>query len=425
LKNKRLQKFDAQVEPQVPLFAYMIKSLSLLILGTAIANAELRVVTDFEGGNAEVVMLDQTAAKLRIMPALHEGRGWPCWWFLRLEGTTAGQKITLEVQGQTRPFRPDTVLASSWCQPDQAVLSHDGKIWHQTTKAERTADKVAVYQVQAEGPSLWLAWGPPFVPATAESVLAGVKAKLGDEAERFELAKTRDGRPVSGIRIGKPNAPRQVWVNARQHAWEAGGAWVGRGFVEWLASAEAQDFRKRCCVHFIPIMDVDNVTLGAGGKESLPQDHNRDWSDAPYHPEVTAAQKRISEIQATHGLDVFLDLHNPGPTDRAPYFFGPFGFERMTGLQRENYQRWMDLAAAHLTGPLKVEPKYRYATYVKTEEERGRMSSGWARAHGGEGTISITLETAWNTPNSTAENYMTVGGQLARALDAYLKEPRH
>lgn len=403
----------------------MMKALSILLLGTVFAHAELRVVTDFEGGNAEVVSLDQTAGRLRIMPALREGRGWPCWWFLRLEGTTAGQEITLEVQGQTKPFRPDTVLASSWCQPDQAVLSHDGKIWQQTSKAERTADKVAVYKVQAEGPTLWLAWGPPFVPTTTEIVLTQVKALLGDKAERFELAKTRDGRPVNGIRIGKADAPRQVWVNARQHAWEAGGAWVGRGFVEWLGSPEAKEFRTRCCVYFIPIMDVDNVSVGAGGKESLPQDHNRDWSDAPYHPEVAAAQKRISEIQAARGLDVFLDLHNPGPTDRAPFFFGPFGFERMTGLQRDNYQRWIDLAAAHLSGPLKVEPKYRYATYVKTEEERACMSSGWARAHGGEGTISVTLETAWNTPHSTAENYMLAGAQLARALDAYLKEPRH
>lgn len=403
----------------------MIKSFFLLLLSSTLVHAELRVVTDFEGGNAEVVVLDQAAGRLRIMPALREGRGWPCWWFLRVDGTSTGQKITLEVQAQTKPYRPETVLAAAWCQPDQAVLSHDGKTWKQTAQVERSADKVAVYQVQAEGPSLWLAWGPPFVPSTAETVLAEVKEKLGDEAERFELAKTRDGRPVNSIRIGKADAPQQVWVNARQHAWEAGGAWVGRGFVEWIASAEAQDFRKHCCVHFIPIMDVDNVTLGAGGKESLPQDHNRDWSEAPYHPEVAAAQKRIAQIQASHGLDVFLDLHNPSAGDRAPFFFGPFGFERMTGLQRENYQRWMDLAAAHISGPLKVESKYRYATYVKTEEERARMSSGWARAHGGEGTISITLETAWNTPHSTAENYMLVGAQLARALDAYLKEARH
>ncbi|HEY1049563.1 MAG TPA: M14-type cytosolic carboxypeptidase, partial [Prosthecobacter sp.] len=221
----------------------MMKAFSFLLLSAVLAHAEMRVVTDFEGGNAEVVTLDQAAGRLRIMPALHEGRGWPCWWSLKLDGVTAGQEITLEVQVQTKPFRPGNVLSASWCQPDQAVLSHDGKTWLQTAKAERTAEKVAVYKVKAEGPSLWLAWGPPFVPSIAEEVLSQVKARLGDEAERFELAKTLGGRPVNGIRIGKVDAPRQVWVGARQHAWEAGGAWVGRGFIEWIASDAAKDFR--------------------------------------------------------------------------------------------------------------------------------------------------------------------------------------
>jgi hypothetical protein len=356
------------------------------------------------------------------MPALHEGRGWPCWWSLRLEGVSAGQEITLEVQAQVKPFRPNTVLNASWCQPDFASVSHDGKTWRHSPKAERTAEKIAVYKIQAEGTSLWLAWGPPFVPADAEKLLAEVQATLGDEAERFELAKTRDGRPVNGIRIGKADAPRQVWVNARQHAWEAGGAWVGRGLLEWMASDEARALRSKCCIHFIPIMDVDNVALGAGGKEALPQDHNRDWSAAPHYPEVAAAQKRITEIQQKHGLDVCMALHHPGAGDRVPFFFGPFGFERMSGLRQKNYQCWIELAAAHLTGPLKVDPKYRFANYVKTDEERGRMSSGWARANGGEGTISVTLETAWNTPHSTVEGYLTVGAQLGRTLAEYLTD---
>jgi hypothetical protein len=406
----------------IPFVHGMMKQLSLMLCCVTLGHAELRVVTDFEGGNAEVVKLDQATGTLRIMPALREGRGWPCWWSLRLEGVSAGQEITLEVQAQVRPFRPNTVLNASWCQPDFAAVSHDGKTWRHSTKAERTAEKVAVYKINAEGASLWLAWGPPYVPATAETVLAEVKSNLGDEAERFELAKTREGRPVNGIRIGKPDAPRQVWVNARQHAWEAGGAWVGRGFIEWIASDEGKELRAGTCIHFIPIMDVDNVTLGAGGKEAIPQDHNRDWSAAPHYPEVAAAQKRIAEIHAKHGLDVFMDLHNPGAGDRTPFFFGPFGFERLTGVQRTNYQRWIELAAAHISGPLKVNPQYRFATYVKTDEERGRMSSGWVRAHTGENTISVTLETAWNTPHSTAEGYMKVGAQLGQALADYLKD---
>ena len=405
----------------IPFSLVMMKQLFLLLLGTVLTHAEIRVVTDFEGGNAEVVSLDQASGTLRIMPELHENCGWPCWWSLRLEGVSAGQEITLEVQAQVKAYRPGAVLNASWCQPDNAAVSQDGQTWTQSAKAERTPEKVAIYRVKADGPKLWLAWGPPFVPADAEKLLASIAAKLGDEAERFELAKTRGGRPVNGIRIGKADAPKQVWVNARQHAWEAGGAWVGRGLIEWIASDEAKELRANACVHFIPIMDVDNVSIGAGGKEAIPQDHNRDWSDAPHYPEVAAAQKRITEIEQKHGLDVFLDLHNPGAGDRVPFFFGPFGFERLTGVQQQNYQRWIELAAKHIDGPLPVNPQYRFATYVKTDEERGRMSSGWARAHASDQAISVTLETAWNTPHSTTSGYLKVGAQLGRTLAQYLR----
>ncbi len=404
---------------------------SLLICLFALAaggfplHAEVSVRTDFEGGNAEVILLDQNPVRVRIMPALHEGRGWPCWWSLRLEGLTVGQTVTLEVQAQTRAFRPGQILHASWCQPAQASFSHDGREWRRTDPATKAEDKAFRYKVDAAGPVLHLAWGPPFVPAEADRLLTSLEEKLGGNgsAACFDLAQTRGGRPVKGIRIGSPDSPRQAWVQARQHAWEAGGSWVGRGFIEWLAGddPEAVEMRRTTCVHFIPIMDVDNAALGAGGKEALPQDHNRDWSASPFHPEVAAAQKRLMEIHHRAGLDAFIDLHNPSPGDKAPFFFGPFGFETMSGMRRHNYQRWMELAAEHISGALKLEPRYRFATYVKTDEERARMSSGWAREHLGEAAISVTLETAWNAPESSVEGYLEVGAGLARTLARYLK----
>lgn len=404
---------------------------SLLICLFALAaggfplHAEVSVRTDFEGGNAEVILLDQNPVRVRIMPALHEGRGWPCWWSLRLEGLTVGQTVTLEVQAQTRAFRPGQILHASWCQPAQASFSHDGREWRRTDPATKAEDKAFRYNVDAAGPVLHLAWGPPFVPAEADRLLTSLEEKLGGNgsAACFDLAQTRGGRPVKGIRIGSPDSPRQAWVQARQHAWEAGGSWVGRGFIEWLAGddPEAVEMRRTTCVHFIPIMDVDNAALGAGGKEALPQDHNRDWSASPFHPEVAAAQKRLMEIHHRAGLDAFIDLHNPSPGDKAPFFFGPFGFETMSGMRRHNYQRWIELAAEHISGALKLEPRYRFATYVKTDEERARMSSGWAREHLGEAAISVTLETAWNAPESSVEGYLEVGAGLARTLARYLK----
>ena len=101
----------------------MIQRLPLLLIITLTAHAEMRVINDFEGGNAEVVKLDQATKILRIMPALREGRGWPCWWFFKLDGLTAGEEFTLEVQAQTKPFRDKTVLAAAWCQPTVRLLA--------------------------------------------------------------------------------------------------------------------------------------------------------------------------------------------------------------------------------------------------------------------------------------------------------------
>lgn len=397
-----------------------MKPFILLCLLAVTARGELRVLTDFEGGNAEVVKLDQAMKTLRIMPALHEGRGWPCWWFFKLDGLTVGDEFTLEVQAQTKPFREKNVLAAAWCQPKHAWISSDGETWSPSDKGVLSTDKAMVYKIKAAAAQMSVAWGPPFVPTDADKLLTEIAAKLPG-SKRLELAKTRGGRPVQGIRIGDEKAPHQVWIGARHHAWEAGGSQVGRGFIRWYASDEAKELRAKTCLHYIPIMDVDNAAVGAGGKEAVPRDHNRDWAAEPVYPEVAAAQKMIGEIHQKHGLDAYIDLHNPGASDPI-FFFGPFAFERMVGVQKRNYQRWIDLAAANITKPVQVDPKYRFATYVKTDEERNRMSSGWVRTVSDPFTISVTLETGWNYPTMSVEGYSQVGAGLGRALAAYIGE---
>lgn len=384
--------------------------------------ADLQVSTDFEGGNAEVVRLDQASSTIRIMPALREGRGWPCWWFLRLDGAEPGQTVTLEVQAQTAPYANGKRLAAVWCQPKHASISTDSITWTHTEQATVTEEKVAVYRIPVEKSPLWIAWGPPFLPTHAETLLLDIEARVPG-AKKFELAKTRAGRPVSGLRIGDTEASRQVWVNARQHAWEAGGSWVGRGFIEWVASDEdaAKNLRATTCLHFIPIMDVDNVTIGAGGKDSIPRDHNRDWAAEPVYPEVAAAQRMIADIERRQGLDVFIDLHNPGADDPV-FFFGPFDFDGLPGISQRHYTRWIELAAKHMTQPVPVQSKYRFATYVTSQEERSRMSSGWVRENVSERAISVTLETVWNSRLMTQDGYQRVGRQLGESLAAWLRE---
>lgn len=410
----------------VALAAFLLAPLAIRADDSARAG-RLTVSADFPGGSADVQGLDAANGLIHICPAVHEGRGWPCWWYLRIDGLVPGQQVTLKVSANPQPFRNGQRLAASWSQPQRAAISADNESWSQTPKRERAEDGIAVYRFQSPAACVWLASQPPFLLAHVDALLERIAGKTPG-TERFVLAKTREGRPVHGIKLGggsaeKP-APLGVWVQARQHAWEAGASWVSRGFVEWSASEDpaAVELRRLATVYVIPIIDVDNVALGAGGKEALPRDHNRDWDDRPVYPEVAAAQQRIRDLDAQGRLHVFIDLHNPGPGEPTPYFYGPLDLEQMPASQQRNHARLLALSAESIRDPLPLDAKYHFVTYVKTEEERRRISTAWVRNHTGENVVAVCLETAWDTPHSTAQGYQAVGRQLAQAVARYLAE---
>jgi hypothetical protein len=409
----------------------LIALLEFQVIPKATVIAEITVSCEFPGGSAEVREINQTDHVISISPKIVVGRGWPCWWFLRMDGLPTGRRVTLKVHANPRAYREDLVLSSQWMQPDQAVVSchaADRAQWYQTDPCERH-DGVATYQIPATCSTMWAAWGVPFLTADVDLVLARVSGRL-PESERFELARTRGGRSVPGIRIGGGTAAKParlgVWVQARQHAWEVGGSWVGEGFIDWAsgADADAVQLRETATIYYIPIMDVDNVEAGAGGKDAVPRDHNRDWSDLPVYPEVRAAQQRILSLDQEGLLDVFVDLHNPGASERQPYFFGPNQIEEMPAKQQQNYVSWQAIGQAQITGPLPLLQNYLFATYVKSPEESGRMSANWVRHHTSPHVLSTTLETAWNTPHSQPAGYRTVGRQLGQAVQRYLSENR-
>lgn len=286
------------------------------------------------------------------------------------------------------------------------------------------------YQFNAPSETIWLAWGPPFLPSHADDLLKNIEASLPG-VEIFELARTRGDRPVRGIRIGggskEQPAVYGVWVQARQHAWEAGASWVGRGFIEGAASDDpaAVQLRSIATIHFIPIMDADSVAIGAGGKDAVPRDHNRDWSDTPTYPEVAAAQKRIRVLNEAEQFDLFLDLHNPGANEQRPYFFAPHNLRELPPIRQRNYDRWQAIAREVIRDPLALEADYQFATYIKTKEEHDRMGNQWVCNHSVDHVVATTLETVWNTPHSTQTGYMAVGRQLAQSVTRYqLTNPR-
>ncbi|MCA9040900.1 MAG: hypothetical protein KDA65_11180 [Planctomycetaceae bacterium] len=404
------------------MWKYMLLVLIFWLMKPGSVTAELKIDADFEGGSVEVVSISDPDKTVIVKPALKKGRGFPCWWYFRIEGLETGQTYSVTVQSASEAYRESEILSSRWALPLQAALSFDDKEWFQTSVGE-PGENSKTYQFEAKKERAWLAWGPPFLPATAEKLLEQAKEVLPD-AELFELAETRQQRSVKGIRFGalesSNSKPFGIWVQARQHAWEAGGSWVGQGFLLWAVSDDpaAVALRSKAVVHFIPIMDVDSVVEGAGGKNAFPRDHNRDWDDNPVYPEVRAAQERIRYLDRQERFDLYIDLHNPGSSEQDVYFFGP-DLQKVSPLQLRNYQRLQECAFGRIG---KLREEYRFPSYVKDNEEYNRMSGTWVKNHTAEHVVAVTLETGWNRPEGTRQGYQQVGRELGLSISDYFSE---
>jgi hypothetical protein len=391
----------------------------------------LTVSTDFEGGSAREVEIDQATRTITFMPGGDPTRGWPCWWYLRVEGITPGEKITLRLRGSTAtvPKKGSPLqkpLNPSWAMPSQATFSTDGRSWQHTEKGQREQEYM-IYTFQPDAKSVYVAWGPPYTPKTAAAFVKATADK-SPHATATELCRSRQDRAVPMLHVMEGDRPREkrfgVWIQARQHAWESGSSWVAQGFGEWLLghNEEAAWLRQHAEIYLVPIMDVDNTATGNGGKDAEPQDHNRDWSDEPHWNEIKAAQKMVGKLIEEGRMDVFVDLHNPAPGDPTFFYILPSDLLGEPKVTLRN--RFMDIAYGRISRlkplvPMSSKPKPTGPSYHPLWRQ---ISATWVSLHGNPETVSVCLETIWNSPRSTTEGYRSVGGALAASVREYLAE---
>ena len=405
--------------------------LVIFICRVVVAADGLSVASDFEGASVSGIEIDNAARSIGFTPGGDPVRGWPCWWFFRVQGITPGETITLRLRGSTAtaavPGGPlAKPLAPSWAMPDQATFSTDGKTWRHTERGTRR-DGVMIYTIKPDASSVLVAWGPPYTPTAAAEFVREMSRK-SPYARAEELCRSREDRAVPLLRVqegGRKTEQRfGVWVQARQHAWESGSSWVAQGFGEWLLSDEADAawLRQHAEIFLVPIMDVDNTATGNGGKDARPQDHNRDWSSQPHWNEVIAAKEIVSGLIQEGRMDVFLDLHNPAPGD--PTFFYTLDNSTMKEPTIGLRDRFIELAYGRIS---KIKPLIPMSTKPKTTGPSyhplwRQISTNWVSMNGNPHTVSLCLETIWNYKNSTIEGYRAVGANLAATVREYLAE---
>ncbi|HXF10540.1 MAG TPA: M14-type cytosolic carboxypeptidase [Desulfuromonadaceae bacterium] len=390
----------------------------------------MTISTNFESGSARVLAMDDQAQTIRISPGGDVKRGMPNWWYFRLDGIDTTKPVVVDVVALKPPTAEgensetkSAPLNPNWTLPMRAAISADGTTWSQTSLGKRQNDH-SVYTLKVSSPTIWLAWGPPFTPHDATVLVDGL-AHDHSFVKTFQLATSLEGRSIPAFRVYEgdkalSNRP-VIYVIARQHAWEVGGSWVAKGFAEWVVgdSDEAKWLRQNGEITVVPLMDVDHVATGDGGKQALPQDQNRDWSESPHWPEVAAVQKQIRAIAAEKRMAIFLDLHNPSPGETLPKFyrqFPPYASESVSAHE----DRFLAVAT-NVFGQIKVidgKP-----TRPQDEQVWHRLSEPWVGEHGNPQTVSFTFEIPWNNPNGTVQGYADIGRKVGLSIVTYLRDP--
>jgi len=392
----------------------LFKAVGILVAsGFTALEAKVEVKSDFPGGSVLVDEVDEKALTLRFRPMNYKNKGWACWWSFKVSGLKAGAVWKLKLQG------------SGFAAPLRASVSSDGKNWKHSTPGKRSG-KFHTYEIEVPAETTWFAWGPSYTLANAKRLVENTaKAKVG--ARAYVLCKSQEGHEVPALHWEPKGNGKQpgIWIQARQHAWEAGSSWVCQGFVEWLSSdqKDAVQLRQTARIHVVPIMDVDNVERGAGGKNQIPHDHNRDWSDQPRYPEVATAQKWIKRLNEESAFALFLDLHNPGPGDGKPFFFGSPD-SHLNPKRKANQKRFHEHCLKTLgKHPLGFSEKIRI-TGAGYHPLWRRISKNWVAENTNPNSINLTLETTWNSSHSTQEGYLGYGAALGQAIANYFKPAR-
>lgn len=270
-------------------------------------------------------------------------------------------------------------------------------------------------------------------PYTAEMIDEALERWSTDRNVTIEtICKSRGGRPVQAVRIGKPSKNKKlVWVLARQHAGETPGSYAAEGLVDAILGKAkwAQGLRRRATVYVVPAVDVDAVADGEFGKDRGPVDFNRDWCAYPKRPEIKALREAMDKSRAKCGgknapMLAMLDLHAPSPSDVSfpvpphPAWAGRESWQRVWWfsklIERHSQDsaplRWANSSPQHIDwSPPGVGPK---------------VASGFHAACGlAEYSMTVELTYNWQANAKLVErdDWRRMGQALARALEAAAK----
>lgn len=130
-------------------------------------------------------------------------------------------------------------------------------------------------------------------------------------AQRIELGRSLDDRPISAVRFGNPAAQSLVVLLGRQHPPEVTGAIAMEAFLLELAELVESDRLAHDRIQFlvVPLLNPDGVARGHWRANRGAKDLNRDWGDFS-QPETRAVNSWLKALPQAVRPIAMLDFHS-------------------------------------------------------------------------------------------------------------------
>lgn len=318
-----------EVNPSLRLAALLGSSLLLPLTGLRADPARITFNLNFDGASlGRIEALGEDHFRLHSAGQQdEEGRNrQPTWYYFRMDGV-AGHQLTLTMTDFVGEYNGKPAVAMN--ADLRPVYSYDGEKWQAFPESSWNDEaKEMTLPFKPEGDTLYVAHIRPYTQAHLSRLLEDLRGREGLTVET--IGRSALGRDLLLLTVTNPAVPDEgkhcVWLQARQHAWEAGTSWVMDGALRFITSEapEAKALRDKLIFKFTPMGDPDGVALGRVRFNANGYDCNRHWSEVDLRtpellrkmPEIWYLKKALIAAHRAKPIELFVNMHN---TETAEY----------------------------------------------------------------------------------------------------------
>ena len=299
--------------------------LTLMFAAAAQQKTSITFNKNFEGGClGKIEKLGETQFRC-FVEGQHDERGrnrQANWFYFRMDGVQ-GRDVTLTLTDFVGEYndKPGSCAMNADTIP---VFSYDDEHWqHFSAMDWDNEKKEATLKFRPERERIWIAHIAPYTHSRLLRLLAEIDR--ADCARVEVIGRTVQGRELHMVAVTnfeKPDAAKKtVWLQARQHAWEAGTSYVMEGALRFITSndSRARELRDKGVFKFTPMMDPDGCANGKVRFNANGYDVNRHWNEVDLRrkeflermPEIWYVKKAIfGWLDAGRKIDLMVNMHN-------------------------------------------------------------------------------------------------------------------